>query len=49
MSLHNIFDFFWNFPIPWFWIIGAIGAIWFVVFVVGAIIARDIRKEGRSK
>jgi uncharacterized membrane protein YkvI len=49
MSLHDIFDYVWNAQIPWLWIFGAIGAIWLVVFVVGAIIARDIRKESRPK
>jgi hypothetical protein len=49
MSLHDIFDWIWNAQIPWLWILGAIGAMWFMVFVVGAIVFRDIRKEGRPK
>jgi hypothetical protein len=49
MSLHEIFDYVWNAPIPWLWIFGAIGAIWLAVFVFGLIIANDIRKEGRPK
>jgi uncharacterized membrane protein YkvI len=49
MSLHEIFDHVWNFPIPWLWILGGIGAVWFVVFVVGLVIVRDIRKEDRPK
>jgi hypothetical protein len=49
MSLHDIFDWVWNAKIPWLWIFGAIGAAWLIVFVVGAIIVRDIRKEDRPK
>jgi hypothetical protein len=49
MSLHEIFDHIWNFPIRWLWILGAIGAIWFVVFIVGLIIANEVREEGRPK
>ena len=48
MSLHQIFDYLWNFPIPWLWIFGAIGAIWLLVIVVGLVVASDIRKEGRN-
>jgi hypothetical protein len=45
MSLREIFDYVWNFPVPWLWVLGAIAAIWVIVFVVGAIIARDISKS----
>ena len=48
MSLHEIFDSVWNWPIPWLWIFGAIGSVWLVVFVFGAIVANGIRKEGRK-
>jgi hypothetical protein len=33
MSLHEIFDYIWNFPIPWPWIFGILGTIWLVVLV----------------
>lgn len=48
MSFHDIFDFAWNFPLPWFWILGGIGAIWLVIFLVGLVLINAITKGDRQ-
>jgi hypothetical protein len=48
MSLHEIFDYIWNFPVPSLWILGGVGGTWLMTLVVGLIIASEIRKEGRK-
>jgi len=48
MSLHQIFDAIWNFPIPWLWILGMIGAVVAVLVLIAAFIGNEIRKEGRN-
>lgn len=48
MSLHDLFDAVWNFPIPWLWIFGVIGGLWLVFFAVMAIIGLQIKKEEQN-
>jgi hypothetical protein len=34
MSLHHIFDYVWNAPIPWLWILGGFAALWVLGFLI---------------
>ena len=48
MSLHQIFDYVWNFPIPWLWIFIVLGSLVAVFVGIAATIAQQIRKEERN-
>ena len=46
MSLREIFDFIWNYPIPWLTIIGGFVILWAVVIGGGLLLLAIIGKQG---
>lgn len=48
MSLREIFDVIWNYPIPWLWILGGIAAVYGIVAFIILIIGLQIRKDEKN-
>lgn len=45
MSLHEVFDYVWNYPIPWFWILAGLGGLYLLAILVGIIAYSDANRS----